>query len=126
MILKKAKISAASDDARLLNINSAEEFLKNMRSESIETVENLEDCFNRTQYSRSLVQNFFQQDAIAYKGDIKINFKRFSDKNNISRLESSYVTEPSIIKSYETIVLSQFSEGNKSPSSGKEEAITAI
>ena len=66
MILKKAKISAASDDARLLNINSAEEFLKNMRSESIETVENLEDCFNRTQYSRSLVQNFFQQDAIAY------------------------------------------------------------
>ena len=66
MILKKAKISAASDDARLLNINSAEEFLKNMRSISIETVENIEDCYNRTRYSRSLIQNFFQQDAIAY------------------------------------------------------------
>ena len=34
MILKKPTITAASDDPRLLNINSAKDFIRNIRSES--------------------------------------------------------------------------------------------
>ena len=34
MILKKPTITAASDDPRLLNVNSAEDFISKIRSES--------------------------------------------------------------------------------------------
>ena len=73
-------------------------------------MDNLEDCFNRTQSSRSLVQSFINQDALVYQGNIKLDFERFSERDDTIRLESSYETEPSMIKSYKTISISQLSD----------------
>ena len=73
-------------------------------------MDNLKDCFDRTQHSRSLIQNFINQDALAYQGHFKLNFEKLSERENSIHLESVYESEPDLIKSYKSIVISELSD----------------
>ena len=115
VILKKQDTLASKEDPRLLNVKSAEHLLKGIEEkESDEMIDNLRDCLDRTQHSRSLIQNFINQDTLAYQGHFKLNFENLSDRDESVRLESVYESEPEMIKSYKTIVISELSASKKS------------